>query len=249
MKRISTIRKDKYFLTLLCVLVAILMPNEVWAQCFYVSNGTGEKSTNSSGTIIYETGTFANNAGISKIEFTAKKDVTFNTSGISKVTLKYSLDGGKTWTEEGTHEITNGDGSFHSISCSSSENISKANAFQVLTNGGTCGSYKYIISNFNVYVQSSLSVNPTEIDFGSVPVGQSEIRDVEFTYSNIGTIISSNAVAPYSVSYEQIKDCPIGGIGKVFAHITKKRFRTILLSSLLLMDSLLLLLLLHLHLR
>ena len=98
-------------------------------------------------------------------------------------------------------------------------------------------------------MQSSLSVNPTEIDFGSVPVGQSEIRDVEFTYSNIGTIISSNAVAPYSVSYEQIKDCPIGGIGKVFAHITKKRFRTILLSSLLLMDSLLLLLLLHLHLR
>ena len=59
------------------------MPNEVWAQCFYVSNGTGEKSTNSSGTIIYETGTFANNAGISKIEFTAKKDVTFKTSGIS----------------------------------------------------------------------------------------------------------------------------------------------------------------------
>ena len=31
MKRISTIRKDKYFLTLLCVLVAILLPNEVWS--------------------------------------------------------------------------------------------------------------------------------------------------------------------------------------------------------------------------
>ncbi|MDY2943419.1 MAG: hypothetical protein SOT07_06975 [Paludibacteraceae bacterium] len=69
-------------------------------------------------------------------------------------------------------------------------------------------------------MQSSLSVNPQEVDFGSVPVGQSVIKDVEFTYSNIGTIISSNAVAPYSVDYEVIDECPIGGVGKVVAHIT-----------------------------
>ena len=91
--------KRNYLLTLLCLLVAILLPNEVWAECFYVSNGTGQKSTNSSGTLIYETGAFENKAGISKIEFTAKKDVRLNSTGISKVTLQYSLDGGKTWED------------------------------------------------------------------------------------------------------------------------------------------------------
>lgn len=136
--------------------------------------------------------------------------------------MKYSLDGGTTWKEKGTYAITNGKGSSHSISCNSSEEISKAKAFQVLTNGGTWGSYKYIISNFNVYVQSSLSVNPQdqEVDFGSVPVGKAEQKDVEFSYSNIGTTISSNVEAPFSVSYETLDGCPSGGVGTVVAHIT-----------------------------
>ena len=208
--------KRNYLLTLLCLLVAILLPNEVWAECFYVSGGANGISTKKSGTIIYETGTFANNAGISKIEFQYKKNS--SRYGMSDVALEYYYN--DTWTKYETYSLSS---SYQSVSItdfSTHPNMVNATAFRVLTSGNsTTFNYTYNVQDFNVYVQSSLSVNPQEVDFGSVPVGQSVIKDVEFTYSNIGTIISSNAVAPYSVDYEVIDDCPIGGVGKVVAHI------------------------------
>lgn len=221
LSRRGRLRTRAYYLTLLFVLVAAFIPNKVWAQCTYISQSTATSiDTKSPGTLIYETGTFTNDAGISKIEFQYKKSS--KTLGMSDVSLEYCYNG--TWTQFSTYSLSS---SYEPVSItdfSSHPNMVKATAFRVYTSGKkTISSYTYYVQNFKVYVKSSLSISPQEVDFGTVPVGSSKSETVTLYYSNIGTTLSSSELsAPYSISIPTTIDdeCPAGGLGTMSATIT-----------------------------
>ena len=207
--------KRNFLLFSTFIFVCLLSPLPTVAECTFVSGGSATP-TISRGEI-YVSPAFNNNARISRIEFKYKKEPRF--FGVSAIKLEYLWDG--KWISYGDEiSISNSEQS-KSISINISENISKTTQLRLVTVGGTSGSYKYFISNFTVYVQSSFEASPKILDFGSVPTGSKVNTTVPLTYSNIGSSLTTGGIsAPYSISIPSFDDCPAGGSGTITATIT-----------------------------
>ena len=207
--------KRNFLLFSTFIFVCLLSPLPTVAECTFVSGGSATP-TISEGEI-YVSPAFNNNARISKIEFKYKKEPRY--LGVSAIKLEYLWD--RKWISYGDEiSISNSEQS-KSISISISENISKTTQLRLVTVGSTSGSYKYYISNFTVYVQSSFEASPKILDFGSVPTGSKVDTTVTLTYSNIGSSLTTEGIStPYSISIPSFDDCPAGGSGTITATIT-----------------------------
>lgn len=207
--------KRNFLLFSTFIFVCLLSPLPTVAECTFVSGGSATPTI--SGGEIYVSPAFNNNARISKIEFKYKKEPRY--LGVSAIKLEYLWD--RKWISYGDEiSISNSEQS-KSISISISENISKTTQLRLVTVGSTSGSYKYYISNFTVYVQSSFEASPKILDFGSVPTGSKVDTTVTLTYSNIGSSLTTEGIStPYSISIPSFDDCPAGGSGTITATIT-----------------------------
>ena len=181
--------KRNFLLFSTFIFVCLLSPLPTVAECTFVSGGSATP-TISEGEI-YVSPAFNNNARISKIEFKYKKEPRY--LGVSAIKLEYLWD--RKWISYGDEiSISNSEQS-KSISISISENISKTTQLRLVTVGSTSGSYKYYISNFTVYVQSSFEASPKILDFGSVPTGSKVDTTVTLTYSNIGSSLTTEGIS------------------------------------------------------
>lgn len=211
--------KRNFLLFSTFIFVCLLSPLPTIAECTFVSMGGNSVNTKDDRDVIYTTTLFNNKANISKISFSCRKNVSYNTTGCSDVYLQYTLDG-INWMDYSTYSIKT-DEQTHTITNISSHEIRQAQGLRVQTKGRYSLKHKYIVSNFTVYVQSSFEASPKILDFGSVPTGSKVNTTVTLTYSNIGSSLTTGGIsAPYSISIPSFDDCPAGGSGTITATIT-----------------------------
>jgi hypothetical protein len=182
----STLLYEKFILLLTLLLLIGGFSIDAWgADCnvFTQASNYTCPETKTSGTVVYETGTFTNTYGISHVYFQFKSN-SISTSYGSHLKLQAYYNG--SWDHNvatGLGRASKYDKDKVTYDADLTEAHKNATAFRLVTEDDNWANYTYTTMNFAVRMKKSLPASVADIDFGTVSIGAHPDSTRTITYS------------------------------------------------------------------